>query len=68
MANGECYIGATNAANIIAQAQMIESTNTRVDKVETNVNKRVDKVEAKQDWMIYLLIINLVAVVTGYIF
>jgi len=52
MTNGECHIGSANAANIKALA-----------KNDVFLSGRIDKVEAKQDWILYLIIVNLVAFV-----
>lgn len=52
MPNGKCHIGSANAANIIAVA-----------KNNVVLSGRLDKVEAKIDWILYLLIVNLVALV-----
>lgn len=52
MPNGECHIGAENRANIKALA-----------RGQITLSDRVSKVETKQDWMIYLLVINLVTLI-----
>ncbi len=67
MSNGTCPMGASNAATIAALSKLIETVCSKVADVDLKTNKRIDKVESKQDWMIYLLIVNLVAVIVGYI-
>ena len=63
MANGDCPIGASNAATIAALAKVVETACSSIATVEGKLNDRVGKVEAKQDWILYLLIANLTGVV-----
>ena len=65
MANGECPVGAGNAATIAALAKVVESACGSMDKLEEKLGDRVSKVEAKQDWILYLLIANLTGVVVS---
>ncbi len=67
MTNGTCPVGSANAAMIAALTKEVETACSGMGVVEERMNTRVSKVEAKQDWMIYLLIVNLVAVIVGYI-
>jgi hypothetical protein len=67
MANGTCPVGASNATNIAALTKAIETACHNMNEKSKSLDGRVSKVEAKQDWIIYLLIGNLVAVVIGYI-
>ena len=67
MTNGTCPVGASNATNIQALSKTIETACHNMKEKSDSVDKRVDKVEAKQDWVIYLLIGNLIAVLMGYV-
>lgn len=50
MPNGECYVGAENRTDIKA-----------LNKGYILLSTRIDKIEAKQDWILYLIIANLAA-------
>jgi len=67
MSNGDCPVGSANAANIVALSRVIETACSGMLDTKKELTERVNKVESKQDWMLYLLIANLVAVLLNYI-
>lgn len=73
--NGDCPVGSANLASIAALNRALETACTNLGEISKNNNIRIDrnedrmdKIEKKQDWIFYLLITTLVAVIAGNIF